>query len=32
MNAPANLKYTENDEWFDPATGKMGLLITAIPV
>jgi glycine cleavage system H protein len=25
MNAPANLKYTENDEWFDPATGKMGL-------
>jgi len=25
MNTPANLKYTENDEWFDPATGKMGL-------
>jgi glycine cleavage system H protein len=25
MNALANLKYTENDEWFDPATGKMGL-------
>ncbi|MFZ5820737.1 MAG: glycine cleavage system protein H [Chloroflexota bacterium] len=25
MNVPANLKYTESDEWFDPATGKMGL-------
>ena len=25
MNAPANLKYTKTDEWFDPATGKMGL-------
>ncbi len=25
MNVPANLKYTETDEWFDPATGKMGL-------
>ena len=25
MNAPSNLQYTENDEWFDPATGKMGL-------
>ncbi len=25
MNAPANLKYTKNDEWFDPASGKMGL-------
>ena len=25
MNAPANLKYTKSDEWFDPATGKMGL-------
>jgi glycine cleavage system H protein len=25
MNAPAHLKYTKSDEWFDPATGKMGL-------
>ncbi len=25
MNTPANLKYTKSDEWFDPATGKMGL-------
>jgi glycine cleavage system H protein len=25
MNAPSNLKYTKNDEWFDPETGKMGL-------
>lgn len=25
MNAPANLKYTQSDEWFDPATGAMGL-------
>jgi len=25
MNAPTNLKYTKNDEWFDPETGKMGL-------
>ena len=25
MNAPVNLQYTKNDEWFDPATGKMGL-------
>ena len=25
MNAPTNLKYTKSDEWFDPATGKMGL-------
>ncbi|MBN1449811.1 MAG: glycine cleavage system protein GcvH [Anaerolineales bacterium] len=25
MNTPANLKYTQSDEWFDPATGKMGL-------
>lgn len=25
MNAPANLKYSKSDEWFDPATGKMGL-------
>ncbi|MEW6094239.1 MAG: glycine cleavage system protein GcvH [Chloroflexota bacterium] len=25
MNIPTNLKYTKSDEWFDPATGKMGL-------
>ena len=25
MNTPSNLQYTKNDEWFDPATGKMGL-------
>jgi len=25
MNTPSNLKYTKNDEWFDPETGKMGL-------
>ena len=25
MNAPAHLKYTKSDEWFDPATGAMGL-------
>jgi len=25
MNTPANLKYTKFDEWFDPASGKMGL-------
>lgn len=25
MNAPANLKYTKSDEWFDSETGKMGL-------
>jgi glycine cleavage system H protein len=25
MNIPANLKYTKTDEWFDPATGKVGL-------
>lgn len=25
MNTPANLKYTRSDEWFDPATGAMGL-------
>jgi glycine cleavage system H protein len=25
MNAPASLKYTKSDEWFDPATGAMGL-------
>ena len=25
MNAPSNLKYTKSDEWFDPATGAMGI-------
>ena len=25
MNAPAHLKYTKSDEWFDPATGAMGI-------
>jgi glycine cleavage system H protein len=25
MNIPSSLKYTKTDEWFDPATGKMGL-------
>jgi glycine cleavage system H protein len=25
MNVPANLKYTKSDEWFDPATGAMGI-------
>src|SRR3990172_2649353 len=25
MNAPASLKYTKSDEWFDPASGAMGL-------
>ena len=25
MNTPANLKYSKADEWFDPATGAMGL-------
>ena len=25
MNAPTNLKYSKSDEWFDPATGAMGL-------
>ena len=25
MNAPANLKYTKSDEWFDEATGKAGI-------
>jgi glycine cleavage system H protein len=25
MNIPANLKYSKTDEWFDPATGAMGL-------
>ena len=25
MNAPANLKYTKSDEWFDAESGKVGL-------
>ena len=25
MNAPANLKYTKSDEWFNPENGAMGL-------
>jgi glycine cleavage system H protein len=25
MNAPASLKYTKSDEWFDPESGKAGL-------
>jgi glycine cleavage system H protein len=25
MNIPTNLKYSKTDEWFDPATGAMGL-------
>ena len=25
MNAPANLKYTKSDEWFDPSNGAAGL-------
>jgi glycine cleavage system H protein len=25
MNIPANLRFTKSDEWFDPATGGMGL-------
>ena len=25
MNIPSNLMYSKSDEWFDPATGKMGL-------
>jgi glycine cleavage system H protein len=25
MNIPTNLMYTKTDEWFDPATGAMGL-------
>jgi glycine cleavage system H protein len=25
MNTPANLKYTKSDEWFDDATGKVGI-------
>jgi len=25
MNTPANLQYTKSDEWFDPASGAMGI-------
>ena len=25
MNAPAQLRYAKSDEWFDPATGKVGI-------
>src|SRR5258706_1746206 len=25
MNTPAHLKYAKSDEWFDPATGKVGI-------
>src|SRR5216117_3543049 len=25
MNTPTNLKYTKSDEWFDPASGAMGI-------
>ncbi|HAV78184.1 MAG TPA: glycine cleavage system protein GcvH [Anaerolineae bacterium] len=25
MNTPANLKYAKSDEWFDPASGKVGI-------
>jgi glycine cleavage system H protein len=25
MNIPSNLKFSQSDEWFDPASGKMGL-------
>ena len=25
MNIPANFKYSKTDEWYDPATGKVGL-------
>ncbi len=25
MNTPSNLKYTKSDEWFDPASGAVGL-------
>lgn len=25
MNTPSNLKYSKSDEWFDAATGAMGL-------
>lgn len=24
-NIPSNLKYSDTDEWFDPATGRIGL-------
>lgn len=25
MNIPSNLKFAKTDEWFDPASGRMGL-------
>lgn len=25
MNTPSNLKYAKSDEWFDPASGKIGI-------
>ncbi|KAF0107583.1 MAG: glycine cleavage system H protein [Anaerolineaceae bacterium] len=25
MNIPANFKFSKSDEWFDPATGKIGV-------
>lgn len=25
MNIPSHLKYTKSDEWFDPATGAVGI-------
>ncbi|HXF83885.1 MAG TPA: glycine cleavage system protein GcvH [Anaerolineales bacterium] len=25
MNIPSHLKYTKSDEWFDPASGKIGI-------
>ena len=25
MNTPSNLKYAKSDEWFDPATGAVGI-------
>lgn len=25
MTTPSNLKYTKSDEWFDPATGAVGI-------
>ena len=25
MNTPSNLKYAKSDEWFDPASGKVGI-------
>jgi hypothetical protein len=31
MNTPSNLKYTKTDEWFDPATGALGLTDYAHP-